>query len=151
MSDCEWCDFQEKEWLLFETEKWLVYLADTQDYVGRCIVISKRHCRSMAELDSVEWIELKSIIDKIESVYKEILHAELCNWSCLMNNFYKYCNPNPHLHIHVRPRYKTPIVINNHAYSDAEFAHHYALKKADQLSNMDRQSLYELMKKHFYL
>ena len=70
--------------------------------------------------------------------------------SCRIREF-SHGNPNPHLHIHVRPRYKTPIVINNHAYSDAEFAHHYALKKADQLSNIDRQSLYELMKKHFYL
>lgn len=46
-----------------------------------------------------------------------------------MNNFYKEAIPNPHLHIHVRPRYKNAVVINNHSYTDAEFAHHYALKK----------------------
>lgn len=148
MNICEWCNFQEKEWLLFDTEKWSVYLADVQDYVGRCILVSKRHCGSISELNSTEWLDLKNIIDKLEIIYKEVLHAELCNWSCLMNNFYKNGNPNPHLHIHVRPRYKTPIVVNNHTYSDEEFAHHYALKKEAQISDEDRRSLYQLMKAH---
>lgn len=148
MSICEWCNFQEKEWLLFDTEKWSVYLADAQDYIGRCILVSKRHCGSMSELNATEWLDLKNIIDKLEFIYKEVLQAELCNWSCLLNNFYKDSNPNPHLHIHVRPRYKTPIVVNNHTYLDEEFAHHYALKKDAQILDEDRRSLYQLMKAH---
>ena len=95
-----------------------------------------------------EWIELKKIIDRLEYIYKEVLGAELSNWSCLLNNFYKETIPNPHLHIHVRPRYKNAIVINRQSYEDTEFAHHYALKKEELLSDEDRRMLCLLMKKH---
>lgn len=37
MRGCEWCDYKENEWLLYQSLYWSVYLADRQDYVGRCI------------------------------------------------------------------------------------------------------------------
>lgn len=148
MRRCEWCDFKEKEWLLFETPSWSVYLADIQDYVGRCILVSNRHCGGVSELNTDEWLELKDIVDRLEKLYKEVLGADVCNWSCLMNDFYKDAKPNPHLHIHVRPRYSTPIVINHHEYADTEFAHHYALKKEVQLLDVDRNTLFALMRKY---
>ena len=110
-----------------------------------------RHCGSLSELDISEWIELKTIMDRLECIFREVLGAELSNWSCLLNNFYKEAIPNPHLHLHVRPRYKNAVVINNHSYTDAEFAHHYALKKESLLPDDDRQILYAQMKKHFVL
>ncbi|MGN1019866.1 MAG: HIT family protein [Aristaeellaceae bacterium] len=149
MSLCEWCDHQESEWLLHKSLHWSVYLADVQDYPGRCIVVLNRHCGSLSALNMSEWIELKALVDRLESVYKDVLGAELCNWSCLLNSFYKEAAPNPHLHLHVRPRYRNAISINHHAYADAEFAHHYALKKEVLLPDDDRQTLYALMKKHF--
>ncbi len=148
---CEWCDYKENEWLLYNSMNWSVYLADTQDYVGRCILVLNRHCGSLSELDISEWIELKTIIDRLEYIYKEVLGAELSNWSCLLNNFYKKTTPNPHLHLHVRPRYKNAIVINNHSYIDEEFSHHYAPKKEVLLLENDKQTLYALMKQHFDL
>ena len=60
MSKCEWCDYKENEWLLHKSLHWSVYLADVQDYVGRCILVLNRHCGSLSELDISEWIELKS-------------------------------------------------------------------------------------------
>lgn len=148
MQNCDWCNIpqEEKQWLLLESPYWSVYLADVQDYVGRCILVLNRHCGSLSELNMQEWTDLKGIIDCLEHCYKEILGAELCNWSCLMNNFYKKSEPNPHLHIHVRPRYKQPVVINDTAYIDEEYGHHYALKKDADLSEEDRRILYRLMK-----
>ena len=135
----------------YQSLYWSVYLADRQDYIGRCILVLNRHCSSLSELDGSEWIELKTIIDRLEYIYKEVLGAELYNWSCLLNDFYKEAVPNPHLHIHVRPRYKNTVVINNHAYIDTEFAHHYTLKKESVLLDDDRKILYALMKNHFVL
>ena len=149
MRMCEWCAYKENKWLLHKSSHWSVYLADVQDYVGRCILVLNRHCGSLSELDLSEWIELKTIVDKLEYIYKEVLGAELSNWSCLLNNFYKGTTPDPHLHLHVRPRYKNEIIINNHAYTDAEFAHHYAQKKEDLLLEEDKHTLYLLMQKHF--
>ena len=139
----------EHQWLLHKSLHWSVYLADVQDYVGRCILVLNRHCGSLSELDDSEWIELKRIIDRLEYIYREVLGADLCNWSCLLNDFYKNETPNPHLHLHVRPRYGNAIVINKHTYIDTEFAHHYALKKESLLFDDDRQMLYALMKKYF--
>ncbi|MBP3940159.1 MAG: HIT family protein [Christensenellaceae bacterium] len=149
MRMCEWCAYTETEWLLYRSLHWSVYLADVQDYIGRCILVLNRHCGSLSELNIPEWMDLKTIIDRIEYIYREVLGAELSNWSCLLNNFYKEDTPDPHVHVHVRPRYQNAIIINDHAYEDTEFAHHYALKKADVLLDEDRQTLYLLMKKHF--
>ena len=149
MSRCEWCEYQEDKWLLYKSSWWSVYLADIQDYVGRCILVLNRHCGSLAELDVSEWIDLKSIIDRLEYIYREELGAKMCNWSCLMNNFYKEITPNPHLHIHVRPRFDNALIINNHTYIDTEFAHHYALKKDVLLLEDDKEVVYTRMKKHF--
>ena len=149
MNMCEWCAYKENEWLLYKSLHWSVYLADVQDYAGRCILVLNRHCGSLSELNISEWIELKTIIDRLEFVYKEVLGAELSNWSCLLNNFYKETTPNPHLHLHVRPRYKNAVVINDHSYEDTEFAHHYALKKETSMLDDDKKILYILMKKHF--
>ena len=46
MNMCEWCDYNESEWLLYKSLHWSVYLADVQDYVGRCILVLNRHCGS---------------------------------------------------------------------------------------------------------
>lgn len=151
MRMCEWCAYKENKWLLYKSLHWSVHLADVQDYVGRCILVLNRHCGSLSELDMAEWIELKTIVDKLEYIYKEVFGAELSNWSCLLNNFYKETTPNPHLHLHVRPRYKNEIIINHHSYIDAEFGHHYALKKEDLLLDEDKHTLYALMQKHFVI
>jgi len=39
MNMCEWCDYKDNEWLLYRSLHWSVYLADVQDYVGRCILV----------------------------------------------------------------------------------------------------------------
>ena len=38
IQNCDWCNIpqEEKQWLLLESPYWSVYLADVQDYVGRC-------------------------------------------------------------------------------------------------------------------
>ena len=143
---CEWCNYTDEKWLLLKNEYWTVYLADEQDYIGRCILVLNRHCGSLSKLEMQEWIALKKLIDKLEKCFKVVLGAEVCNWSCLMNSFYKCEEPNPHLHIHVRPRYKNTLNINTNTYCDAEYGHHYKLKKEIQLVEADRVSMFELMK-----
>ena len=70
MRSCEWCEYKGTEWLLYQSLHWSVYLADRQDYVGRCILVLNRHCGSLSELDGSEWMELKTMIDRLEYIYK---------------------------------------------------------------------------------
>ena len=146
---CDWCYLSEedKEFLLYEGEQWNVFLADKQDYIGRCILVLKRHCASLSELNALEWNELKAIIQKVETAITASLGATLFNWGCMMNDFYKSDVPDPHLHIHVRPRYKFPVEVNGVLYADEEFAHHYDNHKADKLTDEEKRDVYQQIKK----
>ena len=97
MKRCEWCNLSEadKKYLLSDTKYWTLYLADEQDYIGRCIIVLKRHCGSLPELKDDEWMELILLIQKYETCIKTVFHAEHYNWSCLMNSFYKSPEPCP--------------------------------------------------------
>ncbi len=145
---CNWCQLteEEKKYLLFESECWQVYLAEQQDYIGRCILVLNRHCESLSKLNNEEWAELKGLIDSLEAVITTALGAVMFNWSCLMNSFYKADASNPHLHIHVRPRYKAPVTINGKQYSDEEYGHHYDHHKQNKLTESEKETVYSLIK-----
>lgn len=40
MNNCSWCNLtdEDRKYLLYENQYWSVYLADDQDYIGRCTV-----------------------------------------------------------------------------------------------------------------
>ena len=143
MDHCDWCNLSEedKRFQVYESKSWSVFLSDEQDYIGRCILVLKRHCHSLPELTDDEWDELRDLICKVEACLKTVLGATLCNWSCLMNDFYKGSAPDSHLHIHVRPRYEKPVMLNGKVYSDSEFGHHYAVHKSWELSIPDREEV----------
>ena len=151
MNNCSCCNLtdEDRKYLLYENQYWSVYLADEQDYVGRCIVVSRRHCASLAELDEAEWNNLRVVIQMVEGCLKELLGADVCNWSCLLNDFYKASEPDPHLHMHCRPRFRKPVIINGNEYTDEEFGHHYAPHKKTQLQDADRESLFMTLKQRF--
>ena len=148
MDTCDWCSLSEedKRFQLYESRSWSVFLSDEQDYLGRCILVLKRHCGSLAALTEDEWDELRRLICKVEACLKAVLGATLCNWSCLMNSFYKEPAPDPHLHIHVRPRYDQPVTLNGSIYIDSEFGHHYALNKRRAISDKDREEVFRQLK-----
>ena len=148
MVQCDWCNLSKKDkrFLLCENEFWSVFLADRQDYIGRCILVLKRHCSSMSEMNEDEWEDLHKLICKVENCLKAALGAALCNWSCLMNSFYKESEPDPHLHIHVRPRYDKPVMVNGNIYTDSEFGHHYAVKKDGEISDKDKETVFIQLK-----
>ena len=148
MENCGWCNLseEEKQYQVYESTSWSVFLSDEQDYIGRCILVLKRHCGSLSELTDAEWEELRELIRKVETCLKTVLGATLCNWSCLMNSFYKKTDPDPHLHIHVRPRYEKPVILNGNTYIDSEFGHHYAINKSGAISGKDKEVLFSRLK-----
>lgn len=145
---CDLCNLTEDErkYRLIQGNYWAVYLADKQDYIGRCIFVLNRHCESLSKLSSEEWTELKLLIERIEAAITSSLGATMFNWSCLMNDFYKSNTPDPHLHIHIRPRYNTPITINEKIFNDEEFAHHYDNHKQNKLTKEEIETVYNLIK-----
>ena len=61
---CSWCELSDKEkkYLLFQSQYWSVYLADEQDYIGRCIVVSDRDCASLSDVRIEDLVELGEIV-----------------------------------------------------------------------------------------
>ena len=100
----------------------------------------------MSELTDDEWEELRDLLQRVEACLKTVLGAALCNWSCLMNSFFKEAEPDPHLHIHVRPRYDKPVMVNGSTYIDSEFGHHYAAKKSGVIPAKDQEEVFIRLK-----
>ena len=61
MVNCEWCSLSEKDkqFQVYESKSWSVFLSDEQDYIGRCILVLKRHCGSLSELTDDESAEAR--------------------------------------------------------------------------------------------
>lgn len=114
--------------LLFDTEYWSVLLSAKQAYVGRGVVVLKRKCPALSCLTSQEWKDLHDIIKRYEKAVQVAFGADLCNWSCLMNNAFREKPPQPHVHWHVRPRYSKPVVIAGKTYRDSHFSNHYDIQ-----------------------
>ena len=148
MENCDWCNLSEedKRFQVYESSLWSVFLSDKQDYIGRCILVLKRHCGSLSGLTDDEWEELRKLICDVETCLKTVLGATMCNWSCLMNSFYKASDPDPHLHIHVRPRYDKPVMLNGSTYIDNEFGHHYAMNKSGSIPDEDIEEVFIRLK-----
>lgn len=80
MDNCDWCNLSEedKQFQIYESKSWSIFLSDEQDYIGRCILVLKRHCPSLSELTDDEWDELRDLICKVEACLKTVLGATLC-------------------------------------------------------------------------
>lgn len=147
MKNCEFCNLsaEDKKWLLYEDEYWYLFLADKQDYAGRCIIVCKQHCESISALGTEQWLSLKNIMTNAETMLKFELGADAFNWSCLMNDAYKKDDPAPHIHFHLRPRYAKPVHIGDAVFTDKKFGHHYN-NKAASLDKNTSQIIFELLK-----
>jgi len=115
-----------------ESQYWAWYLADEQAYLGRSVILSKRHVGSISEIFQEEWLDLQEIITKVESSLKKAFGAEMFNWTCLLNDAYKSDNPNPHMHWHVRPRYRNEIEFAGKIFTDPDFGHHYNRERREK-------------------
>ena len=153
MLECALCNLtpQDKKWMLYENNDWIVFLADKQDYIGRCMVVCQEHCQSISDLNIEQWISLKVIMSSLEQMLKSVLGATMFNWSCLMNDAYKADCACPHVHFHMRPRYAEPVIIKNREYRDDEFAHHYDNKKPAQITDEAADFLFAQLKEKISL
>ena len=148
MKECPFCSLsaEERRWLLYENEFWSVYLADRQDYPGRCIVVCRSHVESITALSAEQWMSLHAVMTAAETMLCGVLGASMCNWSCLLNDAYKSDPPVPHVHFHCRPRYARPLRIGGEAFTDTRFAHHYENNAPQALSPDAAQALFSLLK-----
>lgn len=145
---CEFCNLSEKDrkYLLYENDSWDLYLADRQNYIGRCIIVCRRHCRDISDLTDYEWISFKKLVVQFEHIIGDTLCTDMFNLACLMNDEYKKEKPDPHLHFHLIPRYSKPVKIGNSLFYDREWAHHYDHKAPVLLTKEEIEEVFLLLK-----
>ena len=114
-----------EEEIVFETLYWKVVLMDQQLYLGRSVVVLKRPCGDLSNLNQDEALDFFEIVKKLENLFKKTFNATMFNWSCLMNDAYKSNPAEPQVHWHLRPRYKNLVEIGGNVFKDPNFGHHY--------------------------
>jgi len=150
MESCGFCKVTEKDLQLslFNTDFWKVFLSENQSYLGRCIVVLKRHCAHLSELDPSEWDDLQIVVIKLEQLFTQTLGATMFNWTSLMNKAYQSDSPTPHVHLHLRPRFANPVDLKGFTYRDVDFAHHYDSKRIAELPENITAELISRLKKN---
>jgi diadenosine tetraphosphate (Ap4A) HIT family hydrolase len=111
---------------IYETDHWMVVLhINDQRYLGRCVVILKRHCPDLSNLTEAEWIDFADLVKTLEPALKHSFGATMFNWTFHMNNAYQETPAKPHVHCHFYPRYKESVAFQGISFQDNEFGEHY--------------------------
>jgi len=150
MESCEFCEITQKDrqLLLLDTGFWRVFLSENQSYFGRCMVVLRRHCAYLGELDASEWDNLRTVIIRLEKLFTQTLEATMFNWTCLMNAAYQSDPPTPHVHLHFRPRFANPVDFKGFTYEDIDFAHHYDSQRTARLPETTANELISMLKEN---
>ena len=147
-SNCEFC-FPAKEndkYILLDTNYWRIYLANNQNYPGRCIIPLRRHCENLSDISERELHEFHKITKMLEEIWRTKLEATNFNWTCLMNGGYSTKPYIPHVHFHFIPRFDHPYKTSTGDFIDATFGQHYVLSDEYQLDLCDREHLYNMLR-----
>ena len=96
---------------IMECEHWRVELHSNQCYLGRCVVILKRHAEDLSEITDNERDELFTILKSLKAALGSAFKPNLLNYSSLGNEL-------RHVHVHVIPRYEKPVVFAGKTFTD---------------------------------
>jgi diadenosine tetraphosphate (Ap4A) HIT family hydrolase len=116
------------------TEHWKITLWKNQAYLGRALIIPKRHFGSYEEMTDEEAIEYREILRYFLPALKKTFGATYFNVAYLMNQAYRYENsdppqkdgqPNPHFHWHIIPRYNEPRTFKDQLFEDPDFGNSF--------------------------
>ena len=121
---CEYCQMPGAYGnLIYETEHWMIFLAPSQRFLGTGVVVLKRQCHKLSDLESDEWAEFTEIVEKLEITLTKTFNPTLFNWSCFMNKAYRDDPPNPEIHWHFIPRYAHEVEFEGITFEDPDFGY----------------------------
>lgn len=105
-----------KKFRIKEYNFWKVELHGNQCYLGRCIIMLKRHLEDLFDISEEERNELFEIGKVLRNAQIKAFDADMVNYSSLGNE-------TRHLHIHVIPRYKSPREFAGVTFKDENWGH----------------------------
>ena len=105
---------KDKKFFIRDYNKWKVVLHPNQCYLGRCLIIAKRHVEDLFEINDQEEKELFEVVRKLKGALEEVFNPNLLNYASLGNKV-------PHLHLHVIPRYERSVEYCGIVFSDKKW------------------------------
>lgn len=127
------CDLLSPDFLqnqVFETRHWVIVLNPyDQHYLGRSVIILKRHAPTLTSVTNAEWLDYKQIVGVFTKAASHAFGAEHFNWTFNMNHAFRENPPRLHVHSHVRPRYRGDVKFAGLTFEDHKFGSHYDITK----------------------
>lgn len=81
---------------VFETRYWVVVLnPNDQHYLGRSVIILKRHAPTLESVSDAEWLDYKQLVGIFAKAASEAFGAEHFNWTFNMNHAFRENPPRP--------------------------------------------------------
>lgn len=100
---------------IMETESWCVLLRPSQVTLGSMVLVSKNdEARSLAQIPEMQFGEIPSVCEIMETAVRDEFDAQKFNYLALMM-------VDPHVHFHVIPRYGASISFLDCEFEDANW------------------------------
>ena len=120
MESCPFCESKFQDATIKEYEYWsLQVFVDDQHYIGRSVVVLKRHLVDLVGLSVKERNEFfDTVLPDLTTCLNQTFSPDLLNYAQLGND----CE---HLHIHCVPRYKEPVLFEGEEFVDEYWGETY--------------------------
>lgn len=116
--NCTFCSREIYKITIYEGNYWRIVLNPNQYYLGRSMIILKRHLEDPLEISENELMELISLTRMFVEVLKKLFQPDLFNYA-ILGNIVK------HIHLHVIPRYRNERFFEGMKFVDENWGKHY--------------------------
>lgn len=116
--------FNRKDLFIKEFNYWILLLRPVPVTLGRCIILLKRKCSSLAEVTETEMGEFPIVCHFFEERCKRL-------WGAVKFNFHANMMKEDFVHFHAIPRYDKEIIKYNMHWIDKEWPTGVALYKTE--------------------
>jgi diadenosine tetraphosphate (Ap4A) HIT family hydrolase len=89
------------ETVIEERAFWILAVNRNQDLLGKTILVLRRTCHAVVEIDAHEWRELRHEVQRLAPALDQLFQPDRLNYAFLMNR-------DAQVHLHVIPRYASP-------------------------------------------
>lgn len=139
------------------TKHWKITYWMNQAYLGRSLIIAKRHFGSYEEMTDEEAEEYREILRSYLPALKKAFGATHFNVAYLMNQAYrldkadpppKDGKPNPHFHWHIIPRYDGTRFFFGQVFEDPDFGNPFDFNRKQYLVGDFQKQAIEAIRAH---
>jgi diadenosine tetraphosphate (Ap4A) HIT family hydrolase len=119
-SNCEVCHppASYKELAIREYLYWKIGLHENQYYLGRCVILLKRHIEDFFDISEQELQEFYPVAKDLRDVVRKEFSASMFNYATLGNVV-------KHVHLHFIPRYDHLVTFNEFIFEDKRWGRNY--------------------------